>query len=126
VILYLSDAVLAEIREIPDMPTPRMMGVTTQKVETLVALLMDACEYIGSPVEVFVHPIDADDSAYVNLALAAETQLIVSRDRHLLNLTNPTKPWSAEFRARFPYLRVESPEWLLRELVDQERDAQRG
>ncbi len=52
VMLYLSDAVLAEIREIPDKPTPRMMGVTSRKMETLVALLLEACEFVAAPAEV--------------------------------------------------------------------------
>ena len=65
---------------------------------------------------VFDHPIDPDDSGYVDLALATGTKLIVSRDRHLLGLNNPAKPWSAEFRRRFPEFRVLTPEDLLVQL----------
>jgi hypothetical protein len=42
--------------------------------------------------------------------------VFVSRDKHLLNLTNPAKRWSADFRARFPQIRVISPEAFLQEL----------
>jgi len=40
----------------------------------------------------------------------------VSRDRHLLNLNNPAKPWSADFRSRFPSLRVFTVEQMLSEI----------
>jgi predicted nucleic acid-binding protein len=56
---------------------------------------------------------------YIDLAVAAGAAVITSRDKHLLNLTNPAKPWSADFRARFPWLRVMSPETFLRELREE-------
>ena len=57
-----------------------------------------------------IHPIDPDDSAYVNLAFAANAELIVSRDKHLLGLNDETKPWSQAFRDRFPDMRVLTPD----------------
>lgn len=113
VTLFISDFILAEIGDIPNKPSPRKMGVTAQKAEVLIAMLIDSAERIAAPPAVFVHPIDPDDSPYVNLALAADARLIVSRDRHLLNLNNPAKPWSAEFRSRYPLLQVISAEELL-------------
>jgi uncharacterized protein len=114
--LFISDFVLEEIREIPNKPTPRKAGITDEKAERLISLVLELAERIAVPPVLFVHPIDADDSHYVNLALAADARLIVSRDRHLLNLHNPAKPWSAEFRSRFPQLQVIGPEVLLSEL----------
>ena len=114
--LFLSDFVLDEICDIPNKSTPRKIGITQQKVESFASLLIDCAELIAVPPALFVHPIDPDDSPYVNLALAADAGLIVSRDRHLLNLNNPAKPWSIEFRRRYPFLRVISAETLLEEL----------
>jgi putative PIN family toxin of toxin-antitoxin system len=114
--LFISDFVLEEIRDIPNKPTPRRLGVTESKAESFVSLLMDVAERIAVPPPVFIHPIDPDDSHYVNLALAAAARLIVSRDRHLLNLSNNAKPWSADFRRRFPQLQVVGAETLLEEL----------
>jgi predicted nucleic acid-binding protein len=116
VTLFISEFVISEIRSIPSKPTPAQAGVTQKKAEDLVQLLLVRAEYAAEVPVLFVHPIDADDSAYVNLALSANAGLIVSRDRHLLNLNNPAKPWSADFRSRFPDLRIISAEQLLAEI----------
>jgi putative PIN family toxin of toxin-antitoxin system len=114
--LFIADFVISEIRDLPNKPTPAKAGVTPKKAEDLVQLLLLKAEYISDVPAVFAHPIDEDDSAYVNLALATDAKLIVSRDRHLLNLGNPAKPWSADFRVRFPDLRIISAEQLLAEI----------
>ena len=113
VALFVSDFVFEEIRGLPNKPTPARAGVTPEKAEALVQLLRDRAQSISVVPDVFTHPIDEDDSAYVNLAVAAGAGLIVSRDRHLLNLNNPAKPWAKDFRARFPGLRVVSAEDML-------------
>ena len=114
--LFIADFVISEIRDLPHKPTPARVGVTPGKVENLLQLLLVKAEYVSDIPAVFVHPIDKDDSDYVNLALAADAKLIVSRDRHLLNLNNSAKPWSADFRSRFPDLRVISAEQLMLEI----------
>ncbi len=121
--LFIADFVISEIRDIPNKPTPSKAGVTPKKVEDLVQLLLVKAEYVSEVPAVYVHPIDADDSGYVNLALIAGAKLIVSRDRHLLNLNNPAKPWSADFRNRFPDLRIISAEQLLVEIRQADKPA---
>jgi len=116
VTLFIADFVISEIREIPNKPTPAKAGVTLKKVEDLVQMLLAKAEFVSEVPPVFIHPIDPDDSDYVNLALAVDAKLIVSRDRHLLNLNNPAKPWSANFRARYPDMRIISAERLLGEI----------
>lgn len=111
--LSLSPYVLAEIRDIPTKPTPMRLGITPPKVERLIANLTAVSTLIDHVPEVYEHPIDADDAHYVNLARAAGAAIIVSRDRHLLGLGDPAKPWSADFRGRFPELRVITPEEML-------------
>ena len=66
--------------------------------------------------QVYQHPVDPDDSHYVNLAVKAEARLIVSRDRHLLMLADPARKEAQDFRQRFPALRILDPVQLLTEL----------
>ena len=56
------------------------------------------------------------DAHYINLALAADARLIVSRDKDLLDLMDPAKPEAAEFQGRYPLLRILNPVAFLREI----------
>jgi predicted nucleic acid-binding protein len=82
-------------------------------IERLIKALLETGTFIETVQEVYHHPIDDDDSCYVNLALTVGAELIVSRDRHLLNLVNPAKTWSDDFRRRFPTFLVLQPEQYL-------------
>ena len=117
--LLVSEWVIQEVSELPDKGPLRGLGVTEARVAGLIATLVNVAVRIDGPPAVFDHPIDEDDSAYVNLAIAGAADVIVSRDKHLLNLTNSAKPWSADFRARFPQIRVMTPEAFLQELRDE-------
>ena len=117
--LLVSEWVIQEIGELPDKGPLRGLGVTEERVAGLIATLGDVAVRIDRPTAVFEHPIDEDDSGYVNLAIAGAADVIVSRDKHLLNLMNPAKPWSADFRARFPQIRVLAPDAFLQELRDE-------
>ena len=66
--------------------------------------------------EIFSYQRDPDDAHYINLALAADARLIVSRDKDLLDLMDATKPEAAEFQQRYPSLRILSPVGFLREI----------
>jgi putative PIN family toxin of toxin-antitoxin system len=112
--LYVSEFVLQEISEL-HLKLPARAGVLVEDTDDLVQLVRSFAKMVHSVPVVFLHPIDPDDSAYVNLAIASEAELIVSRDRHLLGLIDPTKTWAIEFRMNFPKLRVLTPEQLLTE-----------
>jgi len=56
----------------------------------------------------YTHPVDPKDSAYINLALATDSELVVSRDRHLLSLMDGTTPEGCSFQRRFPQTRSEA------------------
>jgi len=113
VTLFWSSYVLAEIRRIPDKATPRKLGITIEKAEALITLLAPFATTMDEPPAIYEHPTDPKDSHYVNLALAAGASLIVSRDKHLLNLSNPAKPAGSAFIQRFPQLHILQPEQLL-------------
>jgi putative PIN family toxin of toxin-antitoxin system len=111
--LFWSEYVLGEIRRIPEKQTPKRLGVTLDQVELLIARLTPVAHLVENPPSVYQHPIDPKDSHYVDLALASNAKLIVSRDKHLLNLMNSSRPEARQFKAKFPNLEVLQPEQLL-------------
>ena len=92
---------------------PAKFTITDEQVNAFLDELIPTTLLIQNAPHIFDHPIDPDDSPYIDLALASGGNLVVSRDRHLLGLKNPAKPWSADFRRRFPDFKVLTPEELL-------------
>jgi putative PIN family toxin of toxin-antitoxin system len=113
--VLVTDYVLAEIRDLPnDQKVAAKFRLTVEKAERFAVGLINFTEHQAAPPEVHKHPFDADDSHYVNLAIGSKTNLIVSRDRHLLNLMDVTRPEGHDFHRRFPAVRVLEPVAFLR------------
>ena len=115
VLLFVSAFVLAEIREIHQKLSAKY-GVTAEQTEELACSVASFANIVSDVPELYQHPFDPDDSHYVNLAARTDSRLIVSRDRHLLNLMDNSRSESQEFQARFPSLRILDPVEFLREL----------
>jgi putative PIN family toxin of toxin-antitoxin system len=113
--VYVSDYVIQEIRELPAKIHPRF-GVTSERVEGLLGELAKFAQVVEQVAAIYAHPIDPDDSHYVNLALAADAKLIASRDRHLLDLMDPSKAHARDFQTRFPSLLITTPDQLVAKL----------
>ncbi len=111
--LFWSHYVLQEIRAIPQKRTPKRLGIAPEHVESLIARLAPIAHLISDPPSAYRHPIDPKDSHYVDLAVASNAALIVSRDKHLLNLMDISRPDAQQFNASFPTLAVLQPEALL-------------
>ena len=116
--LFVSDYVLQEIRELPSKIRPKF-GVTADAVERLIADLAKYATHVHDVPPVYAHPIDPDDSPYVNLALAVDAALIVSRDKHLRELMNPEAPAGIDFMTRYPSIEIRTPDELANELRSQ-------
>jgi putative PIN family toxin of toxin-antitoxin system len=115
VLLFISEPLLAEIRNAPNKPTPARLGVTVDRTETLIGNLLKTGTLVANvPIE-FTYERDPDDAHYVNLALATESDLIVSRDRDLLDLMAPAPREALDFHQRFPSLRIIDPLQFLRD-----------
>jgi len=115
VTLVLSEPLLAEIRQAPTKPTPARLGVTIPRTETLIENLLKVAAITRIVPEQFTYARDPDDAHYVNLALAAEATVIVSRDKDLLSLMESGRPEAAAFQVRFPFLRILDPVQFLKE-----------
>jgi putative PIN family toxin of toxin-antitoxin system len=115
VLLFVSPFVLAEVRAIHPKLPPKY-GITPAQTDQLALAVALLATVVTDVPHVYTHPYDPDDSAYVNLALKADARLIVSRDHHLLMLSDPSRKEGQEFRARFPSLGILDPVAFLREL----------
>jgi uncharacterized protein len=118
--VFVSDYVIEEVRELSGKLPPKLR-VDANRVEVFMLEIAKYAELIDQVPELFIYARDPDDAHYVNLALAAQARLIVSRDRDLLDLMDPSHAESRDFRARFPALRVTDPLTLLRELEQKRR-----
>jgi putative PIN family toxin of toxin-antitoxin system len=68
----------------------------------------------------FSFPRDEGDEPYINLAVAAAADFIISRDRDLLDLMTGHTDECKEFRQRFRLLRVVEPAEFLKLLEESE------
>lgn len=113
--VFVTDYLLAELRDMQTRPKLAKMGLTSERTELLIENVLKVATLVPSVPEVFTYERDPDDGHYVNLALAADAKLIVSRDRDLLDLSGTSKD-AVEFQRTFPGLRVLDPIQFLCEL----------
>ncbi len=119
--LYLSPVVLEELRDVTGHPKViAKLHLATDRVEDFFEAIEIAATLLDGFPEVFSYQRDPDDAHYVNLALAADAKLIVSRDNDLLDLMDSSKPEAAEFQMHYPTLRILNPVGFLREVTTQQ------
>jgi predicted nucleic acid-binding protein len=71
--------------------------------------------------ERWMYARDPDDAHYVNLALTAEAELIVSRDNDLLTLMDRHSPDGKNFANQFPRLTILTPPAFLKHVAQSSR-----
>jgi predicted nucleic acid-binding protein len=69
---------------------------------------------LDSIPHVFDFPSDPKDAHYVDLALAADAKLIVSRDKDLLSLRDAATSEGRDFMSRYPALLILTPPEVLK------------
>lgn len=117
VILFISEFVINEIRDVTARPiVASRFEITPKRVDLLLANIASVAILIAEVAPVYEHPHDPNDSPYINLALAACAHLVVSRDRHLLNLMDAASPHGRDFQRRFADLKIIDPTTLLHDL----------
>ena len=115
--LFASPAVFDELRDVTSRPKViAKLGLVAQRVQEFLEAIEIAATVLSGVPAFFAYERDPDDAHYVNLALAADAKLIVSRDTDLLDLMDATKPEAAEFQRRFPLLRILEPVAFLRDI----------
>jgi len=115
--LFVSPAVIAELQEVTSRPKViAKLHLIPKRVDEFIDTVKIAATILDGFPESFVYQRDPDDAHYVNLALAADARLIVSRDKDLLDLMDSNKPEADEFQKRYPMLRILNPVAFLREI----------
>lgn len=109
--LFVSEDVLAEIRDVLTRPKlqARFSLLTDERVKRLLEILNQKATFIKTVPQIFRFLRDPKDEKYVNLAVEAKADYIVSRDNDLLDLMTDFTDEAKEFRQRFRPLKVVEP-----------------
>lgn len=113
--LLVSAETLAELRGVLERPElqRKLPGITPERVSALLRHLADLAVYI-SPVPLrFPFPPDPKDEPYVNLAIEGRAASLVTRDKALLRLSDPSDSLFAGLAPLHPELQVLVPEAFL-------------
>ena len=112
--LFVSAYTLDELRSVAT--RPRILhnyGFKHSAVEEFIDDIRKSSTCLESIPHVFDFPRDPSDAHYVDLALAADAKLIVSRDKDLLSLRDPATVDGRDFLGRFPKLLILTPPEVL-------------
>lgn len=108
--LYLSEFVLDELRDVLNRPhIVAKFGFTQLRVAEYLESLVELSTTITDVPHVFDFARDPKDAHYVDLALAVNAKLIVSRDKDLLSLRDAATSEGRAFLSRFPELLILTP-----------------
>jgi len=119
VTVYLCPRLRSEWEEVLMRPSLRARNpqVTDAQVEAALQRFDDRAILVPNPPTYLIYPRDPDDEPVINLAIHVRAQHLVTRDRDLLDLMDPTRPEGEEFRRRFPHLRILDPVTFVRDLT---------
>jgi predicted nucleic acid-binding protein len=93
--------------------------ITEPSFDAFAAMLIAHATTVDYVPHVFDFERDPDDAHYVDLAVAVNARLIVSRDNDLLSLNDKSTAEGKDFRARFPEILILTPRELLSRLEAQ-------
>lgn len=106
--LIISQEVLDEVRDVLTRPETqsRFAKATEQNVDIFIEDIIENATFVHPVKKKFEYSRDPKDEPYINLAVQADAQYIVSRDKDLLNLMSGYDDESKAFRQRFRPLKV--------------------
>lgn len=112
--LCLSEAVLAEVRDVLTRPKIRQCfpALTDELVNGFLDRVRLHASVLSEVPSTISYPRDPKDEKYLNLAVAAQAAYLVSRDNDLLDLMNAGQ--EDTFRTRYPMIAILDPVAFLR------------
>jgi uncharacterized protein len=120
--IYVSREVLAEAEDVLNRPEIRahFPDLSDEIVGAFLKRLQKLSVLVRRVPKKFSYPRDEDDEPYINLAVEAGADFIISRDRDLLDLMTGHSTECKEFRQRFRTLSVVEPVEFLKLLEETE------
>lgn len=108
--VYASDYVIGEVLDVARRPSiSRKFEISDYDVARFLDPIVRRIEVVDEVPDLFHLSTDPDDAHYVNLAIATGAAYVVSRDGHLLRLSDEAMADGAELRARYPHLQILTP-----------------
>jgi putative PIN family toxin of toxin-antitoxin system len=109
--LFVSDDILEEVRDVLSRPKIRNRNpnITDERVDALITRIRDKATAVNDIQQHFIYPRDPKDEKYINLAIEAEADYLISRDNDLLDLMTGYADECKDFRRRFRSLRIIEP-----------------
>ena len=120
--LFLSPSVIAEIEDVLSRSKirRRFTSLSDKVVEAFLTNILDMSVLIEDVSNVFQYPRDPKDEKYIDLAVKANANALVTRDNDLLDLMTGTDLESKQFRQRFRNLKIVKPDEFLRIISESE------
>lgn len=109
--LFVSQDILLEIREVLQRPNliARFPSITLERIDAFLEEILSFAVEIRNVPRRFQYERDPQDEPYLNLAIEAEADYIVSWDNDLLDLMSGTTVECKEFRQKFRLLKITPP-----------------
>lgn len=116
--LFVSPQVLAEVADVLSRPGIRRLtpALTLAGIETFLQDIRAKAITLVNVPEEFRFERDPKDQAYVNLAIVARAQYLVTRDNDLLDLMRVETKEAQAFRRVYPMLTILDPVAFLRKM----------
>ena len=114
--LFFSQEILNEIVDVLHRPPLRAKysQITDEVVEAFLSRVLQKAVFVKAVASKFKYSRDPKDEKYINLAVAAEADYIVSRDRDLLDLMTDVSIEGKEFRQKSRPLQIVEPSEFLK------------
>ena len=112
--LYVSQEIMAEVRDVLARPPVRQRfpALTDQIIDRFLVALKERAIVVSEVPRVFQFDRDPKDEPYINLAIAAIANYLVSWDKDILDLADTSTPHGERLRRQAPELEIVEPPCL--------------
>lgn len=120
--LFVSKDSLDEFRDVIFRPNifSKLPNLTSAQIEAFIDDILSISSILKIVPSIFKFPRDPKDEKYINLAIEANADYVVSRDNDLLDLMTQFSIEAKEFRQRYRSLKIVEPIEFLRIIREQD------